>query len=62
MVLFEWLASREDEDDTAEVMAEISVFDDMLAQLEKQLSEPFAGNYADLLEDARKRLTLRSAT
>ena len=61
MVLFEWLASKEDGDETAEVTAETSVFDDMLVQLEKQLAEPFAANYADLLEEARKRLTLRRA-
>jgi hypothetical protein len=61
LVLFEWLASKRDEDETAEVTAQASVFDDMLAQLEKQLSEPFAANYADLLKEARKRLNLPRA-
>ena len=59
IVLFEWLASKEENDGSSEVTAETSVFDDMLAQLEKQLSEPFAENYTDLLEEARKRLILR---
>lgn len=60
LVLFEWLTSKE-EDETTQLKAETSVFDGVLAQLEKLLSEPFAENYADLLEGARRRLNVQGA-
>lgn len=55
LVLFEWL-SRVDENQTAlfEDEAEQSVLWALEAMLEKQLTEQFAPNYAELLTRARQ--------
>ena len=60
IVLFELLATMPDSGQSAEPTAEASVFDDMLAQLEKQLVAPFREDYGDRLATARHRLALAS--
>lgn len=60
IVLFELLATMQDSDQRAAPTAESSVFNDILAQLEKQLVAPFREDYGDRLATARHRLTSAS--
>jgi hypothetical protein len=50
----------QDSDQRAAPTAESSVFNDILAQLEKQLVAPFREDYGDRLATARHRLTSAS--
>jgi hypothetical protein len=58
LVLFEWLSLREKDVVAADrdMNADDIVFARMLGQLEQTLVEPFAGNYAALLDAARARI------
>ncbi|MGH7284717.1 MAG: hypothetical protein ACRELY_24595 [Polyangiaceae bacterium] len=51
LVLFEWLSERED---SQKESASDRVFWQILGQLEKVLAEPFAANYREQLEEARR--------
>lgn len=58
LVLFEWLSQRENQVVAADrdMSAEDVVLARMLGQLERVLVEPFAENYAALLDAARARI------
>jgi hypothetical protein len=55
LVLFEWLAKLE-ETNPVEGEAEKRVLWSIEAALERALVEPFDANYAELLEQARRRI------
>jgi hypothetical protein len=57
LVLFEFL-SRFAEDEKLEIIdqAEKEVLMDVLASLERELVEPFANNYKEILEEARRKV------
>ncbi len=56
LVLFEWLAQREQKRRDAPLTAEDIALGRVLGQLEKTLAQPFDANYAHLVEAARKRI------
>lgn len=57
LVLFEWLARLDEEDAfPVEDPAEEQVLWNLHGQLERALSEPFQGNYRELVERARQRV------
>ena len=56
LVLFEWLAQREQERREAPLTAEDIALGRILGQLEKTLVEPFDANYAHLVAAARTRI------
>lgn len=58
LVLFDWLSEREKQVVTADrdMTAEDIVLARLLGQLERVLVEPFAGDYAALLNAARVRI------
>ncbi len=61
LVLFEWLSSVTAEPIASELFkdrADRAAANAVLCLLESRLEEPFAGDYADLLEAARRRLRL----
>ena len=56
LVLFEYLSRADPAGGTGLHPAERRVLWNLLAVLEKKLAEPFAANYAELLDDARSRV------
>lgn len=56
LVLFEWLAQREQDQSDMPVTAEDIALGRILGQLEKTLVEPFDTNYQELVNAARRRL------
>lgn len=61
LVLFEWLSARENASDPeAKLTPEDIALGRVLGELERQLAEPFAANYAALVNAARERLTTGS--
>jgi len=56
LVLFDWLAQREQDRSDAAITAEDIALGRILGQLEKTLVEPFDANYVQLIDAARKRL------
>ena len=57
LVLFEWLAKFNEQENTSfEDAAEQRVLWDLESQLESLLAEPSAANYKELLAEARSRV------